>query len=272
MAAHRRTLGFILKKQDIREADRIFTIYTKDFGRLECLARGERKIKSKLRWGLELFYLSEIEFVQGKVLKTLTDVLLVKSFENIKKDLRILSVAYRVSEVLTHLVRESEADREIWDLIEKTFERLNNWKFPARRQLENGNLLKVGSRLYPAAWKPESAYYYFFWNFVYYFGYKPQLYNCVLCQKKLEDNALLFFLPYEGGMVCRNCARKIKGLAKNKNAKRLNIERVDSGTVKILRVILEKDWDVFCKLKASSTQWEILKNISERYYYYLIPL
>ncbi len=56
MFTHYRTQGIILKKEDRGEADRLFTIYTKDFGKLELLAKGERKIKSKLRGGLELFY------------------------------------------------------------------------------------------------------------------------------------------------------------------------------------------------------------------------
>ncbi len=64
-----RTQGIILGKVDRGESDRLFTIYTKDYGIINLLARSERKIKSKLRSGLELFYLSEIEFIQGKAQK-----------------------------------------------------------------------------------------------------------------------------------------------------------------------------------------------------------
>jgi len=80
MFTHYRTEGFILKKIDRGEADRIFTVYTRDFGKLDLLAKAERKIKSKLRGGLELFYLSDIEFIQGKTHKTLTDTILVENF------------------------------------------------------------------------------------------------------------------------------------------------------------------------------------------------
>ncbi|KPJ55867.1 hypothetical protein AMJ49_06190, partial [Parcubacteria bacterium DG_74_2] len=67
-----------MKKIDQGEWDRIFIIYTRDFGKLKVLARAERKIKSKLRAGLELFYLSEIEFIQGKNYKTLTNAVLIE--------------------------------------------------------------------------------------------------------------------------------------------------------------------------------------------------
>ena len=88
MFIHYRTQGFILKKIDRGEVDRIFTIYTKDFGKLELLAKAERKIQSKLRGGLELFYLSEIEFIQGKAHKTLTDAILIDNFKNLRGNLK----------------------------------------------------------------------------------------------------------------------------------------------------------------------------------------
>jgi hypothetical protein len=65
MATHYRTQGIILKTQDVGEADRVFTVFTKQFGKLRLRAVSERKITSKLRGGLELFYLSDIEFIQG---------------------------------------------------------------------------------------------------------------------------------------------------------------------------------------------------------------
>ena len=63
MVVYYRTQGIILRKQDADEADRVFTIFTKDFGKLKLRAVSERKITSKLRGGLELFYLSEMEFI-----------------------------------------------------------------------------------------------------------------------------------------------------------------------------------------------------------------
>ena len=70
MAVHYRTQAFILNKTDWNEADQIFTVYTEEFGKIKIVAKAIRKIKSKLRSGMDLFYLSEIEFIQGKSYKT----------------------------------------------------------------------------------------------------------------------------------------------------------------------------------------------------------
>ena len=178
MFLHYRTQGFILKKTNRGEADRIFTIYTKDFGKLEILCKAIRKISSKLRSGTELFYLSEIEFIQGKTHKTLTDVILIESFPILRKDPERLSIAYRISEVLDNLVKGQEADEGIWKLLNETFTELNNLK------IENEKLKII--------------YYYFLWNLLSISGYQPELYNCSLCQKNLLSGKLYFNLREEG--------------------------------------------------------------------------
>ena len=146
MFTYYRAQGFILKKEDRGEADRIFTIYTKDFGKLELLAKAVRKIKSKLRVGLELFYLSEIEFIQGRAQKTLTDAVLINNFKNLRRDSEKLAIAYQVSEVLDGLVKGQEPDEKIWNLLKETFERLNDCS------LSNISCSMI--------------YYYFLWNFL----------------------------------------------------------------------------------------------------------
>jgi len=164
MFTHYRTQGFILKKEERGEADRIFTIYTKDFGKLEILGKAIRKIRSKLRGGVELFYLSEIEFIQGKTHKTLTDAILIKSFPNIRKDLERLSIACRVAEALDNLVGGEEKDEQIWQLLSESFEKLST--------INNG--------------RSSVIYDYFFWNLVSVLGYQPELKNFSICGKKIS--------------------------------------------------------------------------------------
>ncbi len=123
---HYRTQGIILKKQNRREADQVFTVFTKDFGRIEVLGRAIRKIKSKLRSGAELFYLSEIEFIQGRAHKTLTDAVLIDKFKAISQDLEKLKTAYQIVDVFDKLITGQEKDEKLWQLLKEVFCRLNN--------------------------------------------------------------------------------------------------------------------------------------------------
>lgn len=254
MFIHYRTQGLILKKEDLGEADRLFTIYTKDFGRLEILGKAVRKIKSKLRGGAELFYLSEIEFIQGKTYKTLTDASLIENFKNIRRDLEKLTVGYQISEVFNKLVKKEEEDKEIWNLLNETFEKLNNPN------------LKLKA--------PKLLYYYFLWNLLSILGYQPELYNCSICQKNLStyfvkkyglDRAQkilcsglipekLYFSSKEGGIIDFNCFRKIK-----------EGKEVEPEVIKILRIFLKKDWQTLLRLKIEDAYEKSLKLISENY-------
>jgi DNA repair protein RecO (recombination protein O) len=166
MFTHYRTQGFIIKIINQGEADQLFTIYTKDFGKIEVLGKAIRKIKSKLRAGMQFFYFSEIEFIQGKTYKTLTDAILINSFSNIRDDLEKIEIAGQILDILDSLIKGEEADQEIWELLNQAFISLDEWKLkPEKNQL---------------------FYYYFFWNFASILGYQPELKKFSLGKEKIS--------------------------------------------------------------------------------------
>lgn len=251
MFVHYRSEGLIIKKEDRGENDQLFTVYTRNFGKLEILGKAIRKISSKLRSGAEIFYLSEIEFIQGKGYKTLTDAILIEKFENLKRDLKKLRIAYKISEVLYNLIRGQEADEKIWQLLNEAFQKLNNWKPNTGARLDAG---------------PEIIYYYFFWNFISLLGYQPGLYNCSICQKKLILEKL-YFSPREGGIICQSCFTH-QGFAKQSlggSKKRKPIREIKPETIKILRIILKKKWDILSKIRTKEDDLELLESVSKDY-------
>ena len=239
MAIHYRTEGFVLKKENLRESDQLLTIFSKDFGKLKILGRAIRKIKSKLRAGVQLFILSEIEFIQGKTYKTLTDAILLRNFPETKKDLRKLRIVYKMSEDLDSLIGGEETDENIWNLLNETFNRLNSL------QLTTYSL--------------ELLYYYWLWNLLSILGYAPEIYNCALCQKKLVPEQL-FWSEKEGGVICKDCSKKIKE----------QLLGVNLGTIKILRLILKKNWTILKKLKIDKISQETLKILSKNFLAYIL--
>lgn len=242
MFTHFRTQGFFLKKQDRGEANQIFTIFTKDFGKLKILGKAIRKIKSKLRQSAEIFYLSEIEFIQGKNYKILTDALAVEKFKNLRKNPQKLAIAYKIIEVADLFIAEEEKNDEIWRLINEVFGELNN-----------PSLQFAGCNL---------QYYYFLWNFLSILGYKPELYFCCVCAKKLLPETF-WFSPNEGGIVCWQCFKNFNGKDK-KEAKEISVN-----AVKILRLLLKQDWKILKSLKISSDVLENIEKISSSYLKFL---
>jgi DNA repair protein RecO (recombination protein O) len=226
-----RTLAFLLKKEERGEADEILTLYTKEFGKLKVLAKGIKKIKSKLRSAIDLFYLSEIEFVQGKIHKTLTDALLIEKFKKIRESLIRLKIAYSISEILDDLIKGEERDEKIWGLLNETFQRLNSDKLKSKTCC--------------------LIYYYFLWNLFSILGYKPELFFCLSCQKKLEPQKIYFSFK-KGGLVCQRCQQA-------------GDKKIMAETVKILRLFLEKKWLTLERLKFEKKHLRELDFISKNY-------
>lgn len=204
MAVHYRTQGFFIKKINQGENSRLFTVYTKNFGKLKILGKAIRKIGSKLKGGAEIFYLSEIEFIQGKTHKTLTDAILIENFSVIRKDLKKLKIVHQIFEVLDDFISKEEKDDGIWQLLSEIFDKLNNPQFKI-------NHLPL-------------VYYYFFWNFASILGYKPEFHDCTI--NKVEANCDI---------------------------------------IKILKVILRKDWQILPRLRITLAHQKLLKIVSEWY-------
>jgi DNA repair protein RecO (recombination protein O) len=233
MTLHYRTKGIVLKKRDNSESDRFYSVYTCDFGHVEVLGKAIRKINSKLRSGIDVFSLAEIEFIQGKKNKTLTDAIKIKKFDNINKDLKNLETAHQISALMNNFIKEKEKDEGVFNLLQETFERINS-------------LPQI----------PQLVYHYFFWNFFASLGYCPQVQKCAVCQGKLNPYGI-YFSNKEGGIVCKQCSFTDR-----------NSQKIHSDVVKILRLILNRDWQTVSRLRVDARSKESLNFISNNYHLY----
>jgi len=121
-----KTRGIILNRTDFSEADRILTFLTPDYGKLRVIAKGVRKIKSKMAGGIELFSVSDIGFIRGRgELSTLISTRLIKHYGAIVKDLPRTMAAYEFIKQIDKLT-EDEVDEEYFILLEQAFVALDN--------------------------------------------------------------------------------------------------------------------------------------------------
>lgn len=224
------TEGIVIKEEDYGEADRFFTILTKDYGKIRAMAKGIRKIKAKLRSGLQISSQIYFEFVQGKYFYTAIEAISLDNFKPIKDNPEKLKSAFYVLFVLDKLVKEGK-DERIWLLALKIFKKMAEEKIS-------------GPRL-------DLLLYYFEWNLFDILGYHPELYKCQICQKKLKEGKL-YFSAMEGGVLCAFCGRGYK-----------EAKEIDTNTLKILRLILGRKKEILERLKPGPEGK--LKEISKYY-------
>ena len=88
-----RTLGYVLKRTNYGEADRILNLITPQ-GKISAIAKGVRKEKSKLAGGIEMFTLTDFNIHLGRgEFGVVTGVKMVKHYGEIVKDFSKMELA-----------------------------------------------------------------------------------------------------------------------------------------------------------------------------------
>jgi DNA repair protein RecO len=120
----------ILKRINFGEADRILTVLTKDLGQMSMLAKGVRKTKSKLAGGLELFSVSEVNYIDGKSkIKTVISTRLKSYFKHIVSDVERTMAGYDYMKIVGELSEHADGS-DFFSLLESGLESLNNTTLP----------------------------------------------------------------------------------------------------------------------------------------------
>lgn len=115
------TEGIILDYKNIGEADRIFSVFTKDFGRIELFAKGARLLKSKLRCHLDLFSYLRLSFINGKECWRMVDAQKIYVWKKISKFSFKVFAAGQSAALLNRMIKGEEKDFRLWSLIKSTF-------------------------------------------------------------------------------------------------------------------------------------------------------
>jgi DNA repair protein RecO (recombination protein O) len=121
-----RTRGIVLSRTDYGEADRIITVLTPDAGKLRLMARGVRKIKSKLAGGIELFSVSDITYMPGRGdIGTLISARLSVHYGRIVEQIERVQLGYELLKQLNKAT-EDETDEQYFAMLDQALAALND--------------------------------------------------------------------------------------------------------------------------------------------------
>ena len=122
------TTGIVLSRTNFGEADRIVTMLTPDYGKIRGLAKGVRKVKSKLAGGIELFSVSDISFIKGRgEVSTITSTRLKTHYGNIVKDVNRTMFGYELLKIINRST-EDNVGEEYFILLKNGLAGLNDDK------------------------------------------------------------------------------------------------------------------------------------------------
>jgi DNA repair protein RecO (recombination protein O) len=228
--------AIILQREPFRENDSRIIAYSLEHGKLELIARGTNKILSKLAGHIEPVSLSEIMVVKGRRYDYAGSAIARNNYILLKRDLAKLTSVGIVFKAFNKTVGPGVADDRLFRLLLDYLDFLNQPQKDRNYDL--------------------SAYY-FILKLLSDLGYRPALYNCAVCNRKLRPE-INYFSAGSGGIVCAKCCKK----------EPTALLTISDNAIKILRLANEKKFVDLMKIKTDKNlENEIIKIISTFYQY-----
>jgi len=215
MEESKTTSALILNRQSYRENDSLVTIYTPDLGKLNLVARGTKKLQSKLAGHIEPITLADIMIIPGKGFDYIGSAVSREVYTGIRRDLNKLYYAGQVIKLFNRLVKEGEAEAGLFFLLADWLGVLNCFSDFSK---EKGELF-LG---------------FFTWQFLAALGYKPEMYKCLVRGEEIKPGQSYFNLA-KGGLVCQKCFEEQRTSPDFISTELLSIS---DNCVKIIRFIL----------------------------------
>jgi len=228
------TEAIIIKKTKLGEADRILALYTPDLGKIQAVAKGVRRPKSKLSGHLELLTYSQVTLARGRNLDIITGSQTIDGFLPLKTDLWLTSYGLYVIELVNQFTAEHVQDESLFRLLLDTLRSLC--------QTNNRELLL---RYFEIRLLEES-------------GYRPQLQECIACHQPLQPT-INSFCASIGGTLCPACALK-----------QPFTRPISLNALKVLRFIQRNDYNAVGRLKIDTGLSLELEDITRGYLKYLL--
>jgi len=190
--------GIIIGHQNWREADKFLSIYSEEYGKIKVMAKGARKITSKLAGSLEPLILANIMVARGKNNDTVVGSDVIINFKNTKNNLAKVWLAGFFCNLIDSSTKEHQKDTRIFQLL------LESLHYLEAADIGDDKLTMVK--------------FYFVWRYLVSLGYQPELYKCQVCGLKILPGAN-YFSNKRGGVLCHDCYSRLKeGVSISENA------------------------------------------------------
>jgi DNA repair protein RecO (recombination protein O) len=182
-----KTEGIVLRSIRFGEADRILHMYTADHGRINAIAKGSRRPKSRFGGRLEPFFRLDLMLHEGRSeLCTVTGAATVEGYPELRSDGAAIGAAARGCDAVLRLLDSAEPNRPAYNLLCRYLALLDRRAGAGAVADPAGHAIGLAFRLKLAL----AA------------GFSPELASCARCG---ERQGVVAFSGAAGGVVCGSC-------------------------------------------------------------------
>ena len=181
-----KTRAIVIKSINLSESDRLVTFFTKNYGKVKCVAKGARKAKNCFWGSLEPMSLIHLIYFgrESQNLYRLNHADIIQSFQSIRDDFGKLYKGVYFLELIDSMILEGHQEKPIFDLLQQAL-------FTLKQEIELDSLI----RLFEVRMLSLS-------------GFKPQIEHCVICKTIIESKTFKFSF-IQNGILCRSCSKRV---------------------------------------------------------------
>ncbi|MGR3302336.1 MAG: DNA repair protein RecO [Candidatus Scalindua sp.] len=183
-----KTPAITLRRTDYKDSSQIITFYTRDFGKIQALAKGLKRSVKGISGGIDLLTYNHIVFIQraSSSLNILTEWALLDNFHLLRNNSRKYYSALYILELVREFTEENDKNEPLFDLFKNTLSEIANKGDPTVNTIAfEVQLLAL-------------------------LGYLPEMRCCASCKAKVDAKLLSSFSASEGGVLCTDCSRRIR--------------------------------------------------------------
>lgn len=224
--------AIVLKSREMREADRILTIFSREQGKLRVVAHGVNKPASRKRGSVQPFCYTDFLLHRGREIDSVSQCQVLEMFSQLREDLTRLTYASYLAELVDSLTGEGESNQAVFALLLTCFARL----------AETGGDPELVARSFEA-------------RLAVLLGYGPRLDVCVNCQSIVKGQVA--FSSSLGGLICQGCRTACSDAV-----------LINRGALESLKLLLDREPSIALRLRPSQEMRRQLRQVLQHYLQY----
>lgn len=233
--------AIVLKKKEVGETDRLYTLYTAEQGKIQLVAKGVRKPEAKLAGQLETLMQGLVIVVKGRGTGKIAGAVAEKNFPHLRTDVDVLKRVLDTVDVFDRLVSFDEPDVELFQLLHLYLMLANDLAGEGKKEklslLTEGFLVQLFAHL----------------------GYRIETSVCAVSGEKLRPGERYFFSPSAGGMFTGEHSHGVD-----------NAFPVSENTIKLIRLFLGNRLESLSRIQAERRELREIEQITMRFFQWIL--
>lgn len=229
--------AIVLKKKEVGETDRLYTLYTLEQGKVQVVAKGVRKSEAKLAGQLETLMQGLVIVAKGRGTGRIVGAVAEKNFSHLRTDVDILTRVLEAVFMFERLVEWDEADADVFRLLSLYLSLADDFAKDGKKEkillLTEGFLFQFFARL----------------------GYGIETGVCVVSGEKLASGERHFFSPSAGGVLSGQHIRQ-----------QPEIFAVSESAIKLMRLFLSNTLTSLARVRVNPAELRELRLVTTRFF------